>query len=276
MGDPGPGRSITLPTVENTLQFRFNFRRQRNNGRIIDQPKNAGRIHEADVDFAGRIFAHENIARQQQTDIGYCAYRLMCKNRIARAKNAVGRHVFAEFLFHRGRNVNVRQNTEALNGKFSRHFRNCCVECQIERFAKASLIGFGGAEDSTLVQDPTSPGNFVAKVTKSGTAELWAGTSMSTAGPSGRGFATPIPFSAGQTTMSVRVWSPDAGIPVRLKVEDASDVTHAVETEALTTTAYVWETLVFDFSNEAFGTRAFNLAFTYNTASADFRPSRFP
>lgn len=119
MRDPGPGRSITLQSVENTLQFRFNFRRQRNNGRIIDQPKNAGRIHEADADFAGRIFAHENIARQQQTDIGYCAYRLMCKDR----------------------------------------------------------------------------------------------------------------------------------------------------TEALTTAAYAWETLVFDFSNEAFGTQAFNLAFTYNKAS---------
>ena len=31
--------------------------------------------------------------------------------------------------------------------------------------------------------------------------------------------------------MTVRVWSPDAGIPVRLKVEDIADCAKSVETD---------------------------------------------
>jgi len=63
------------------------------------------------------------------------------------------------------------------------------------------------------------------------------------------------------------VYSPDAGIPVRLKVEDASDPTRSVETEAMTTMANAWETLTFDFANEAPGTAAFNDTYTYNKIS---------
>ena len=43
-----------------------------------------------------------------------------------------------------------------------------------------TLTGFGGAEDSTVVVDPTNSANMVAKVVKSATAELWAGTTVST------------------------------------------------------------------------------------------------
>ena len=70
--------------------------------------------------------------------------------------------------------------------------------------------------------------------------------------------------------MSVRVWSPDAGIQVRLKVEDAADPTKSVETEATTTVANAWETLTFDFANQAAGTAALNLAYTYNKISIFF------
>ena len=41
-----------------------------------------------------------------------------------------------------------------------------------------TLGGFGGAEDSTVVDDSTNPGNLVARVVKSATAELWAGTTV--------------------------------------------------------------------------------------------------
>jgi hypothetical protein len=67
-----------------------------------------------------------------------------------------------------------------------------------------------------------------------------------------------------------RTWSPTAGIPVRLKVEDAGDPTHSVETEAVTTVAGGWETLVFNFANEATGTAALNPGYTFNKVSIFF------
>ncbi|MCK7481721.1 MAG: hypothetical protein M0C28_34535 [Candidatus Moduliflexus flocculans] len=77
-----------------------------------------------------------------------------------------------------------------------------------------TLTGFGGADDSTVVVDPTDAANKVARVVKSATAELWAGTTVST----GPNFSVPtLPFTASSTTMTVRVWSPDAGIQVRLQ-----------------------------------------------------------
>ena len=51
--------------------------------------------------------------------------------------------------------------------------------------------------------------------------------------------------------MTVRVWSPAAGVTVRLKLEESGDNTHTVETDAVTTVAEAWETLTFDFSNPA-------------------------
>lgn len=130
-----------------------------------------------------------------------------------------------------------------------------------------TLTGFGGAEDSTVVTDPAGGTNKVVKVVKSATAELWAGTTVST----GANNSIPtLPFSATKKQMSVRVWSPDAGIQVRLKVEDAADVTHTCETEATVTTAAGWQTLTFNFANQAAGTAALNLAFTYNKASIFF------
>jgi hypothetical protein len=130
------------------------------------------------------------------------------------------------------------------------------------------LIGFGGAEASTIVTDPTNAANKVAKVIKSATAELWAGTTLSAA--NGSGFSTKIPFTATDKKMSVRVWSPNSGIKVRLKVEDSVDGTKSVETEATSTVANNWETLTFDFANQASGTAALNLAFNYNKASIFF------
>jgi len=130
------------------------------------------------------------------------------------------------------------------------------------------LIGFGGADNSTIVIDPTDPNNKVAKVIKSATAELWAGTTVTA--PAQQGFKNKIPFSAGNTKMNVRVWSPDAGIKVRLKVEDHTDPTKSVETEATTTVANGWQDLTFDFSNHAGGTSPINLAYNYTKASIFF------
>jgi hypothetical protein len=66
--------------------------------------------------------------------------------------------------------------------------------------------------------------------------------------------------------MTVRVYSPTIGTPVRLKLEDAADNTHTVETE-VNTTAVGWQTLTFNFATPATGTAALNLAYTFNKAS---------
>ncbi|NDC27728.1 MAG: T9SS C-terminal target domain-containing protein [Crocinitomicaceae bacterium] len=127
------------------------------------------------------------------------------------------------------------------------------------------VIGFEGAEASTIVTDPTNPSNTVVKVIKSASAQPWAGTTITAA--AALGLASPVPFSASNTSMSLKVWSPDAGIQVRLKVENHSNVNQSVETEATTTVANGWQTLVFNFANQASGTAALNLAYSLDKAS---------
>ena len=101
------------------------------------------------------------------------------------------------------------------------------------------------------------------KAIKTAGAEVWAGTTLSSI-TDGEFIAT------GNTTMSLRVFAPAAGKKVRMKVEDAADATKSVETEVLTTVANGWETLSFDFAQQAAGTAAFNNAHTYNKANVFF------
>ena len=105
-----------------------------------------------------------------------------------------------------------------------------------------TVIDFNGTS-TTLVADPTDANNTVASTTKGAGAETFAGTVIGT----GDGFANPIPFAAGATTMSVQVYSPRSGVPVLFKVENADG---SVTSEVLvnTTVANAWETLTFDFS----------------------------
>jgi len=114
--------------------------------------------------------------------------------------------------------------------------------------------------------DPTSSSNKVKKTTKPNGAETWAGTTIGTP----TGFASKIPITSSATKMSVRVYSPAVGLKIRLKIEDKDDNTKSVETDALTTKANEWETMVFDFSNQATGTAALNTAYTLNKASIFF------
>ena len=131
-----------------------------------------------------------------------------------------------------------------------------------------ALIGFGGAEGSAIVVDPTLASNKVAKFFKPAVSETWAGTTISAA--AGLGFKNKIPFSSTVTKMSVRVWSPDAGTIIRLKVEDHLDKNRTVETESTVTTAKGWETVEFDFAKPVSGTPAINLGYTYDKATIFF------
>ncbi|MCA9981786.1 MAG: hypothetical protein KDD89_13165, partial [Anaerolineales bacterium] len=124
-----------------------------------------------------------------------------------------------------------------------------------------TLEAFGGAS-STVVPDPTDAANNVAQFVKPAGAQTWAGVTVATE----PGFSVPaLPFTASDTTMTVRFWSPDAGTPVLLKVEDAADGGKFVEVLVNTTVAGDWETLTFDFANPTNG--SLNLAYTYNKIS---------
>ena len=135
-----------------------------------------------------------------------------------------------------------------------------------EESAAPTLTDFGG-NVSSIELDPVSGVGRVAKVVKSDAAESWAGTTVST----GANQSLPtIPLAAGSLMMSLRVWAPATGMPIRLKLEDALDKTHSVETEAMTTVANGWQTLTFNFANQASGTPAFNPAYTFSKASVFF------
>lgn len=129
-----------------------------------------------------------------------------------------------------------------------------------------SVTDFGGSTLSTKIVDPTDSGNTVVRTVKPTDAPLWAGTTIGT----NSGFSAPIPFTASNRKMYVRVWSPDAGIPVRLKVEVSGQPTQSCETQTNTTTANGWQVMEFDFNNQASGTAAFNPAFAFNMASIFF------
>jgi hypothetical protein len=132
-----------------------------------------------------------------------------------------------------------------------------------------STTDFGG-NVSQMVVDPMNANNKVIEVIKTTSAATWAGTTIGTPA----GFSTNIPLSLNSSIMTVKVWSPDAGIPVRLKVEDANDPTHTCETEANTTISGGWEMITFDFINQAPGTELLSIGlgfgWTYNMASIFF------
>jgi hypothetical protein len=125
-----------------------------------------------------------------------------------------------------------------------------------------AFTDFGG-NVTVDANDPANAANKVKKTTKPNGAQTWAGTTMGQ-------LAAALPFTSTATGMSVRVYSPAAGITVRLKAENRTNSAQYVETDAVTTVANGWETLTFNFANHAAGTPALNLANTYNAVSIFF------
>ncbi|MEO0742471.1 MAG: T9SS type A sorting domain-containing protein [Bacteroidota bacterium] len=136
------------------------------------------------------------------------------------------------------------------------------------------LVDFGEAM-SMLVVDPEDAANTVVQTDRPANAACFAGTTVANM----MGFASPLPFADGATTMSIRVWTPFAGTTVRFKVENVSDPTQSVETQVATTVGGAWETLVFDFANQVPGTAPVNFGFAYTKGSIFFNfqcPSEVP
>ena len=119
-----------------------------------------------------------------------------------------------------------------------------------------NLSAFGGNPDSTrFTANPDMSGEntsaTVWHIHKADGAMDWAGAFVD--------LAEPIDFSA-TTSLSMKVWAPDAGTQFRLKIEDASN--GAIVSEVIRTTVGggAWETLTFDMAEWA----DFNVANTYN------------
>jgi hypothetical protein len=106
------------------------------------------------------------------------------------------------------------------------------------------LTPFEGA-DSAVEENPFQEGintsNTVVRSTKTEGALFYAGTTLQLDGP--------IEFN-GNNKISVKVYSPKADIPVRVKLENNDDSGIFAEVDANTTVANQWEELVFEFSDE--------------------------
>lgn len=127
-----------------------------------------------------------------------------------------------------------------------------------------TVTDFGG-NVSTLLVDPTNASNMVTRTVKTSGAASWSGTTMSTP----VGFSSTIPFTVSNRKVYVSVWSPDAGIPVRLKIEVVGNPTQSCETQT-NTTVVGWQIMEFNFNNEASGTAVFNQTFNFNMMSIFF------
>ena len=126
-------------------------------------------------------------------------------------------------------------------------------------------VGFGGSTAEITDAPGMTNGNQVLKSAKG--AETWAGVTFGD--DSGTTLSSGIDF-ASATSIFAWVYSTKANITVRLKAENSADNTITVETDAAYSTADTWQSLEFDFSNQAAGTAALNTANTYDKLSIFF------
>lgn len=101
---------------------------------------------------------------------------------------------------------------------------------------------FGG--NTASVENNANPGGIntsakVGKIIKGNGALTFAGSVLS--------MGSPINFSSMQK-IKMKVWSPQAGIIVKLKLENQTNSTLNIERDATTTVANAWQELTYDFT----------------------------
>ena len=131
-------------------------------------------------------------------------------------------------------------------------------------YALGGSADFGGAASSLSTTPPAggSTGSTQsAKVVESLTDAGWAGSSFLTLG------TTQGLVSDTNKIVTANVYAPVAGVNVRLKLELSTDNTKTVETNASSTTVVGWQTMTFNFANQASGTAAYVNGQVYNKAS---------
>ncbi len=105
-----------------------------------------------------------------------------------------------------------------------------------------SFDNFGGANTS-VVSNPDISGintsSMVGNLNKSNGSQVWAGSFIE--------LDNPIDFSSIQM-ISIKTWSPQSGITVKMKLENLADPNINVEVDVINTVANAWEELTFDFT----------------------------
>lgn len=105
-----------------------------------------------------------------------------------------------------------------------------------------ALGDFGGAFATKIANPNVSGINTTAnvvKVVKNAGSEVWAGNAIT--------LTEPIDFSV-YHKIKIKVWSPQAGIPILLKLENSANTGINRELSVNTTVANGWEELTYDFS----------------------------
>ncbi len=141
-------------------------------------------------------------------------------------------------------------------------FQSTTIDYTINGFGSSNF----GPIPASIIDNPDASGvnttTKVLEIEKLSGAQTFAGASIPLAGA--------IDFSSG-TTVTIKVWSPRIGTPIRFKIEDSSaakdgngnPVTFA-EVEVNSTVAMAWEVLSFDMTNPTAGT--FNTSISFDTA----------
>lgn len=124
---------------------------------------------------------------------------------------------------------------------------------------------FGG-DISALTTDPSNALNTVLKINKPAGSQTWAGTTLGNPSVNSGGFPTPIPMTATDHFMTIRVRSTKpAGTQMMAKIENYTNGGIFVEKRVNTTKAAgQWENMVFDFSS---GDQPINYANIYGKIS---------
>ena len=132
----------------------------------------------------------------------------------------------------------------------------------------ASTFGGAGTALTSSGVPAGGPGGTVLLYAKGAGAQCWAGATLSVGYNLSIGA---LPFANGATRITVPVYVPTAGVDVKLKVEDANNAAVSVETDVIAASVG-WQTLTFDFANQAPGTAALDFSKTYNklTIFGDF------
>ena len=112
---------------------------------------------------------------------------------------------------------------------------------------------------SWFAADPQNPTNTVVEVLKTSLAFDYSGVVLTNR----NGLANPIPFTATEQVLQARIWSPDVGLPILMKVENKDNPAVFAQTLA-TTTAVGWDTLSFDFTQPTEGTPGIDLTASYD------------
>jgi hypothetical protein len=95
-----------------------------------DQTDHDLRVEEAHHHAAGRFFAHDHVARQQQSDVRFSLKGLVRQRRVAGAENPLRRHLGTELFLHGALHVDVAQDAEAFDLQSSDGLCERLIEAQ--------------------------------------------------------------------------------------------------------------------------------------------------